>query len=179
MVESQKNDVVLFVGDSLTEGGRWDEWFPEFDSRNFGVSGNTAQDVLERIDEVIAEEPQVVVLMVGTNDLAWRRSVEQTVRTIESILWRLHSELPKARLIIQSVLPRDRERAAEVKDINIHLRQFAPTVKAEWLDLWPVFAADDGEVRADFSADRLHLTDEGYSAWAGVLRPVLVPNPSA
>lgn len=175
MADAGKAEAVLFLGDSLTEGGRWAEEFPDLDVRNFGVSGNTTQDILDRLDDVIAAQPATVVLMAGTNDLAWRRSVEQTVRNLESILWRLHHELPSSRLIVQSVLPRDRERADEVKQINIHLRQFAPTVKAQWLDLWPVFADDDGEVRPSYSDDRLHLTEAGYAAWVEALRPLLKP----
>ena len=160
----------VFLGDSLTEAGNWAERFPELDVVNLGVSGDTTEQVLERLSAVAEAAPATVVVMVGTNDLAWRRSVEQIVRNMESILWKLRNELPHARILVQSVLPRDRELADRVREINIHLRQFAPTVKAEWVDLWPVFAEEDGEIRAELSGDRLHLNEAGYEAWAQVLR---------
>jgi lysophospholipase L1-like esterase len=169
MAESDSTTTV-FLGDSLTEQGNWAERFPELDVVNLGVSGDTTEQVLERLNEVIEKRPSTIVVMVGTNDLAWRRSVESIVRNMESILWRLHNELPETRIVVQSVLPRDRELADRVREINIHVRQFAPTVKAEWVDLWPVFAEEDGEIKAELSGDRLHLNEAGYAAWAETLR---------
>jgi len=174
MVSDHENDQkTVFLGDSLTAEGRWAEWFPDGDVVNLGVGGDTTDHVLERLQDVIDLEPSTVVLMVGTNDLAWKRSVEQIVRGTESILWRLHHELPDARLVMQSVLPRAEEYADRVKEINIHLRQFAPTVKAEWVDLWPAFADDGGELRGEFSEDKLHLNEQGYQQWVETLRPTL------
>lgn len=172
MAESTSATTV-FLGDSLTEQGNWAQRFPELDVVNLGVSGDTTEQVLDRLEDVIGKKPTTVVVMVGTNDLAWRRSVEQIVRNMESVLWRLRHELPGARLLVQSVLPRDRELADRVREINIHVRQFAPTVKAEWVDLWPRFAQEDGEIRAEYSPDRLHLNEAGYEAWAEALRAVL------
>ncbi|THG32372.1 GDSL-type esterase/lipase family protein [Naasia lichenicola] len=163
----------IFLGDSLTEAGNWAEWFPDAGAVNLGVGGDTTELVLERLESVIEQAPGTIVLLIGTNDLAWRRPVEQTVRNIESILWKIHHELPETRVIVQSVLPRDRELADLVREINIHVRQFAPTVKAEWVDLWPELAEEDGEIKPEYSDDRLHLNDAGYSAWVAQLRPVL------
>lgn len=164
---------VVFLGDSLTEAGRWDEYFPGLDTVNAGRAGDTTADVQDRLAEVIERRPSVVVVMVGTNDFGLRATVEQVVRGTENILWTLHRELPDARVIVASVLPRERERAEWIRQVNIHVRQFAPTVKAEFLDLWPQFAEEDGELNTAFSSDRLHLNDDGYAAWADALRPLL------
>ncbi len=169
MADSDRATTV-FLGDSLTEQGNWAERFPELDVVNLGVSGDTSEQVLERLNAVIEQKPSTVVVMVGTNDLAWRRSVEQIVRNVESILWRLHHELPEVRILVQSLLPRDRELADRVRDINIHVRQYSPVVKAEWVDLWSVFAEPDGEIKSQYSDDRLHLNEAGYQAWAEELR---------
>lgn len=173
MSDHERSDKTVFIGDSLTAEGDWAAWFPDAEVVNLGVNGDTTEELLERLQGVIDEAPDVAVLMIGTNDLAWRRTVEQIVRNVESVLWRLRSELPDAKIVVQSVLPRSEEYADRVKEINIHLRQFAPTVKAEWIDLGPVFADDDGVLREDFSADRLHLNEHGYSVWVDALRPVL------
>lgn len=165
---------VLFLGDSLTEHGSWGEAFPDLQVVNSGRSGDTTTDVLERLDEVVQAGPAAVVLMAGTNDLHRRATVEQVVRGLENILVTLHRELPVTRLIVQSVLPREPERAEFVHQTNIHLRQFAPTVKAEYLDLWPEFADDDGALKTEYTDDRLHLNAAGYSAWADQLRPLLL-----
>lgn len=163
---------LLLLGDSLTEAGPWQAAFPDHEVVNAGVSGDTTADVAERLDAVVQHAPSAVVLMAGTNE-SRRATVEQVVRGLEDILFRLRRELPEARLIVCSVLPRERERADWIHDVNIHVRQFAGTVKAEFLDLWPTFADEDGELRTEFTTDRLHLTDAGYEAWAEQLRSVL------
>ena len=160
------------LGDSLTEAGPWQQAFPDRQVVNAGVTGDTTEDVAARLDAVVAEAPSVVVVMAGTNE-SRRATVEQVVRGLEDILFRLHRELPDARLVVCSVLPRERERADWIREVNIHVRQFAPTVKAEFLDLWPAFAEEDGELREDLSPDRLHLNERGYETWVEQLRPVL------
>jgi lysophospholipase L1-like esterase len=120
---------------------------------------------------VIESDPQTVVLLIGTNDLAERRSIERIVRNIESALVRLHQELPDARILLQSVLPRGREYADNVREINRHIWQFAATQRVHYLDLWPIMADADGALKADYSDDRLHLNEAGYDAWLSELRP--------
>jgi lysophospholipase L1-like esterase len=164
---------IAFVGDSLTAGGQWDEWFPDDAPVNFGVGGDTTNELVQRLPEVITAAPACVVMLIGTNDLAWRRSAEHIVRNIETMLVTLRRELPDAYLLVQSVLPREREYAEVIKDINRHLWQFAPTVRAQYLDLWPVFALEDGSLNPDYSDDGLHLVSAGYDAWLGELRPAL------
>jgi lysophospholipase L1-like esterase len=163
---------LVLLGDSLTEAGPWAEAFPDIDVLNAGVSGDTTADVAARLDGVVTGHPSTVVVMAGTNE-SRRATVEQVVRGLEDILFHLRHELPDARLIVCSVLPRERERADWIREVNIHVRQFAPTVKAEFLDLWPVFAEEDGELRSDFTTDRLHLTEAGYAAWVEELRSLL------
>lgn len=163
----------VFVGDSLTEGGRWQDWFPGDETVNLGVGGDTTEGLIERLDSVSAEDPDTVVLLIGTNDIANRRAVEQIVRNIETILVTIRAESPDARILVQSVLPRGAEYAEYVKEINRHVWQFAATVKAHYLDLWPVMAVEDGELNPAYTEDRLHLNEAGYDAWLSELVPAL------
>jgi lysophospholipase L1-like esterase len=163
----------VFVGDSLTEGGRWQEWFPDLETVNLGVGGDTTEGLIERLDAVAAEDPDVVVLLIGTNDVANRRGIEQVVRGIETILVNIRAALPDTRILVQSVMPRGAEYAEFVKEINRHVWQFAATVRAHYLDLWPVMAVEGGELNPAYAVDRLHLNDEGYQAWLSELEPAI------
>ncbi len=164
---------VLFLGDSLTAHGDWQGWFPEVEALNFGISGNTTVDVMGRLASVVEADPDEVILLIGTNDLGTRHTVEHLVRNVQSILVDLRRDLPGSRMLVQSVMPRGREFADRIQEANIHLRQFCATVHAQYLDLWPVLALDDGELNPTFSEDRLHLNDAGYEAWLSELRPAL------
>jgi lysophospholipase L1-like esterase len=167
-----KNETVVFVGDDATRAGDWAAWFPEDDVINLGVDGDTTATLAERIDDVIQSGPDSVVLLIGTNDFTGRRSVEQVVRGVESLLVAMRRELPGTRLLLQSILPRGAELAPRIRDANRHLRQFSSTVRAQYLDLWPALADESGDaIRAEFVDERGRLTAEGYEAWLAELRP--------
>lgn len=165
---------VVFVGDSLTQDGSWAEWFPDLDVRNLGRGGDTSDDLLARLDEVVAADPDEIVLLIGTNDLGTRQTVEHLVRNVETACVQLRRDLPGSRMLLTSILPRGREFAQRIKEANIHLRQFSSTVRAQFLDLWPALALEDGELNPAFTDDRLHLNEAGYRAWTAELGPALI-----
>ncbi len=89
--------------------------------------------------------------------------MEQVVRGTENILWTLHHQLPDARIVVVSVLPRERERAEWIRQVNIHVRQFAPSVKAGSSTSGPSFAEEDGELDPRYTEDRVHVNEAGYA----------------
>ncbi|MEX1079414.1 MAG: GDSL-type esterase/lipase family protein [Homoserinimonas sp.] len=171
--DSAEPHSIAFVGDSLVREGDWANRLGGDTVQNFGVSGDTTDDVLARLGSIIETRPDEVLLLIGTNDLGTRHTVEHLVRNIESMLIELRRELPESRVLVHSILPRGREFAHSIKDANIHLRQFSATVHAQYLDLWPALAQGDGSIDPRFSDDRLHLNDEGYDAWLAELLPAL------
>ena len=69
---------LLFIGDSITECwdtrglAVWNEYYEPLRGANFGVEGDTTQNVLWRITEggaLNAISPRVVVVMIGTKIL--------------------------------------------------------------------------------------------------------------
>lgn len=164
---------IAFVGDSLTEQGQWETWFPDREARNLGVGGDTTADLIARLDEVVEFHPDAVTLLIGTNDLGQRKSVEHLVRNIQFLLVTLRRALPGTRMLVQSIMPRGAEYSERVHDANRHLRQFAPSVNAQYLDLWPALVGEKDEISSEYSDDKLHLTDAGYEAWLSELRPAL------
>lgn len=170
----------VLLGDSLTGDGGWSALLPTGDADDaaatidLGRADQTTDDVLALLPEVVAAHPATVVLSVGTHDLGrLRRGPEPTVRALETILAHLRRDLPTARLVVLSVPPRGREMAERIRVVNIHLRQFAPVVRAEHVDLWPVLGFGDGELNPAFTDDRLHLGPDGAAAVREALAAVL------
>jgi lysophospholipase L1-like esterase len=71
--------VLVCVGDSITEGVGSADWVAMLGEQvgahgvqavNAGVAGDLAWNVLRRLDTVIQCDPDIVTLMVGTNDVA-------------------------------------------------------------------------------------------------------------
>ncbi|PZE29010.1 MULTISPECIES: GDSL-type esterase/lipase family protein [unclassified Curtobacterium] len=166
-------ELVLFVGDSLTAGGDWQSWLPGERVRNLGVNGDTTDGVLARLDEVVAAQPDVIVLLIGTNDFGnHRATAEHVVRNVESILVDLRRDLPGVRLLLVSILPRAASFTPRIEEANRHLRQFVATCRAQFLDLWPALAEGD-RIDPRFTEDDLHLNEDGYRAVVGELLPAL------
>jgi lysophospholipase L1-like esterase len=166
---------VLFLGDSITEGGLWSDLFPDLPTTNRGIGGEATYDLLERVDSTI-NDPLAVSLMIGTNDLhgpRGRRDATQVVDRTDEIVRRIRAAAPDTLLLLNSVLPRTEHFADQIRAINAGYRKVAERHGAEYVDLWPVFADDSGAVRQGLTRDNLHLTPAGYLAWADVLRPYL------
>lgn len=163
---------IVFLGGSLVHSGRWQEWLPEYRCLNFAVDGATTSRIAARTDAVIGEAPHAIVLLAGTDDVASRGAVELTVRAVQNILYRLRSALPEAWILVHSLVPWAVESTPLLEEINRHLWQFAPSVRAQYLDLWPALAEDDA-MNPHYSDDRHHLNADGYEAWLAELKPAL------
>jgi lysophospholipase L1-like esterase len=172
-LESATSETIVFVGDSITHDGRWQEWFPDSQVHVEATPGDTTDRLVERLPAIIELQPDIIVLLIGSNDFGANRSVEYVVRSIEYFLAMVRRDVPGARTLVQSIIPRGREYAADIKNANRHVRQFATTLHAQYLDLWPSLAMDDGELSPEFTNDRVHLTEAGYEAWLNELRPAL------
>jgi acyl-CoA thioesterase I len=69
---------LVCAGDSITQGVISANWVrqvaaalaPALDTVNAGISGDLAWNLLTRLDEVIACQPAVVTVLIGTNDVA-------------------------------------------------------------------------------------------------------------
>ncbi|OII34770.1 hypothetical protein BIU98_02040 [Curtobacterium sp. MMLR14_010] len=172
MTENDR-ELVLFLGDSITEGGSWDQRLPNERTLNQGIGGDTTDGVLARIDSVVAAAPDVIVLLIGTNDFGnHRKSAEHVVRNVETILVTLRRELPGVRLLLVSILPRQADHTPRIEEANRHLRQFVATCHAQYLDAWPALA-DGDHLSEKYTEDGLHLNDEGYRAYVDELVPAL------
>jgi acyl-CoA thioesterase I len=95
-----KDLTIVAVGDSLVEGygatGKQD--FVSLVSLklgvpilNYGISGNTSNDVLARLESVTEEKPDITILLVGGNDALRKVPKEQTFTNITTTINRLQA----------------------------------------------------------------------------------------
>src|SRR5262245_41079427 len=159
-------DDVVFLGDSITEGGPWEELFPGVRTRNRGIGGDTSDGVLRRLEQVTRAQPAKVFLLIGTNDLYSGASEDEIVANIEEILERLKQESPDTEVYLQSVLPRAADYRTRIEALNARLAEVAGEQAAAWVDLYPAFVdPEKGAIRPELSNDDLHLLGPGYALW--------------
>ena len=79
-----RNPRVVFLGDSITDLWRLNEYFPDRDFVNRGISGQITGEMLARIKaDVLDLHPEAMLILGGTNDLA--RGIPLTA--IENNYW--------------------------------------------------------------------------------------------
>lgn len=166
---------VVLLGDSLTQGGLWDAWLPEFRTLNRGIAGDTTEDVLARLDSAI-DEPVLVSVLIGTNDLHFAkrlRDIRGIAARVERILSEISTRAPNATILLNSVPPRTAWFAPRLRALNGLYEEVAARNSATFVDLWDALANESGALREEFTTDNIHLQPAGYEAWAAVLRPVI------
>jgi lysophospholipase L1-like esterase len=159
-------DDIVFLGDSITEGGPWEEMFPDLRVRNRGVGGDTSEGVHARLEQITRATPTKVFLLIGTNDLFRGDSEDEIVSNITDVLDRLKQETPDTEVYLQSVLPRAPSYRADIEALNARLAEVALEHGSAWIDLYPAFLdPETGGIRAELSNDELHLLGPGYKLW--------------
>jgi lysophospholipase L1-like esterase len=166
----QSTDIV-FLGDSITEWFPLDEMFPGLPIKNRGISGDTTDGVLRRLYQITDGQPRQIFLKIGTNDLGFGHSQSHIIANYETILARIKAESPQTEVFVQSILPRHRRFAGQIRHINQEIALLAQKFGYRYLDIFPAFADTHGGIRPEFSNDDLHLLHAGYVQWQKLLAP--------
>jgi lysophospholipase L1-like esterase len=176
---------VLFLGDSIaafftTRGSAvWErEIAPLGTVVDFGIEGDRTQFVLWRVrnGELDGTNARVVVLMVGTNNLA-SATPENVARGVAAVVDTVREKLPRAVIVLNAILPRgtpDDPARAKLADVNARLASLADGTHVRWLDAGAGFVDAGGAIDRALMPDRLHPSAAGYEVWAAALRPVLL-----
>jgi lysophospholipase L1-like esterase len=168
---SATHAAVVFVGDSITEGGLWSEWLPGVDVINRGISGNTTQDILDRMPHIVSVRPDKLFLMIGVNDLNKRLGAAVALRNYTTLFDLIDAQLPNTEVYIQSVLPVNAVWPlidnTHIPTLNAALARHADERGYRYIDLHSVFADAEGALKPDLSNDGIHLLAPGYRLWRG------------
>jgi lysophospholipase L1-like esterase len=170
---------VVLLGDSITQA--WGEdftgYFPGMKLANRGISGDTTRGVLIRLQEdVLALQPQAVVLLIGTNDLEEQADPETIAGNLKLIIAALKTSNPAMPIVLCQVFPSSESKkrpADKIKKVN---RLYAAAVKGDaqvtLVETWPLFADPQGDAKPEEFPDLLHPNMAGYLKWAAALRPI-------
>ena len=158
---------------------------------NFGVSGETAPEGLERLEEVLAAKPVAALLEFGANDCYQGVPVEETRAALEAMIaglkaagagvllagWRTTEDLfsrYEADPDLAGLLPLAPPafNAAYVRAFNA---MHAELAQEHGLALMPHILAPLGDDARHFQADAVHPSALGTRLLAQALAPLLLP----
>ena len=94
-VKSDKK-IIACIGDSLTHGNIGQNWidylrkeFPNDVFLNEGINANTAWQVIQRLDPILQCQPDLIILLIGTNDALGSFDINSGLR------YKKNNELPE------------------------------------------------------------------------------------
>lgn len=180
--EQSPERLTVLAGDSISL------WFPnnllptERNWLNQGISGETSSGLLKRLHLFEQTQPETIFVMIGINDLLRGTSEQSILDNYQQIVQELDKAHPQAQIVLQSILPhaqdsnwegRDRLLSISnrrIQDLNKQLEDIAREEGVYFLDLYPLFANLDGDLRPELSTDGLHLNALGYQTWSIALQ---------
>jgi len=189
---------VLFTGSSLME------YFPVCELAmdaglttpvyNRGIGGTTTDDFLREIDTVLLDlAPAKVFLNIGTNDMTDRvygdRWMDHLSENYEKILRIAREKLPDTRIYCMAYYPTNRhlpdqqdwqiamlkERTPEnIAACSARVKALAEQYGCEYIDVNRGLADENGEQKAEFAIDGVHMYANAYRIVFENLKPYLL-----
>ena len=178
---AQGNANILFLGDSITQlwttSGKsaWNQDFAPVGAMDAGIGGDGTEQVLYRLNHGNLDgiHPQVVVLMIGVNDLIGGATPQEVSAGIAAVVQTLRDKLPDAKILLLGLLPpfdNNSPIRQEAAVVNATLPGLADNQHVYFVDTWPAFVNQDGTTRSElFQPGLLHPDAQGYGVLAQVI----------
>jgi beta-glucosidase len=178
---------VVFLGDSITDDfanrqGRpvWRMFFGRMGAANLAVAGITTSQVLWQVQtgQVAALNPEVVVILIGTNNLGLGQSPADTAVGIAAIVDQLGEQLPDTRVLLLGLLPRGERPDNPFRDaiarVNRRIARLADGQRVQFINFGPDYLRPDGTIPFELMPDFLHPSQEGFKIYAaGIWEPLV------
>ena len=175
---------VVFMGNSITEG--WKNADPDFFKRpgfiNRGISSQTTPQMLLRFrQDVIDLQPQVVIILAGTNDIAGNTGPMTLDQIRDNIISMVElSRANNIKVVLCSVLPAydynwrpGLQPNIKIPKLNEMLREYSVIAGVQYLDYFSEMADKRNGLPEELAADGVHPTRKGYDVMKRMLLDTL------
>jgi lysophospholipase L1-like esterase len=174
---SQKKAV--FLGDSITSYWNLSSQFPGTQLINKGIQGDPTSDMLRRFDvDVIQLQPQVVVILGGTNDIVRRLATQdQSMSNMQAMISK--AQAAGIQVVIGTLPPV----ARNIGSLGYGNQDFDPLIASynqalnsldvPIADYHQALAGPDGLPISGVLRDGVHPTQDGYNRMASVIAPMI------
>lgn len=175
--ETEKNVIILqkkltkylFLGDSITERYRLNDYFVDYYVLNSGMGGDTTENILKNLESrVYKYNPSAVFLMIGTNDVNQDIDSDYIFDNIKNIITKIQRNLPETKIFVEPILPAGNEWAENERNekrikINKLLKKEYNNSDVIYIDIYDEFVdSKNGQLKSEYTADGLHLNDSAY-----------------
>ena len=171
---------IIMLGDSITDEGEWTELLG-LNVKNRGISGDTIERILHRLDTILESKPKQIFLMIGINDLINDgKSVTKILEQYKQLLRNFPENTPNTKVFIQSVLPLNNKVDLYWQDnknilkLNSGLKKLAKEFNYEYIDIFSLLLDSENQLDAQYTVDGLHLNGQAYLIWKAVIEKYMI-----
>lgn len=178
------SDDIVFLGNSITDGGEFQELLGMSNVKNRGISSDVITGVEKRIAQVMLGKPKKLFLLIGINDVSHNLTVSQLAARYERLVKNIRMLSPSTEVYLQSVMPINNDfkryksligKEKVITGLNKEIERIAKENDCTYIDLTPALADPaSGKLKRAYTNDGLHLTGAGYKAWMNVVKPYVV-----
>lgn len=160
-----------YFGSRYPEGVCWADQLEGFEVINCGLNGMTIpRNHIRSVGRIRSSDPDLVIVMLGTNDLLSGLSAEQIADRMEGYLTSLLSEGKLVLLISPPILQYgewvlDDDVVEESQELGGRYRELAERMNCMF--------ADSGEWGIEMTFDGVHFSPEGHKTFADELNMIL------
>ena len=169
---------VIFLGNSITQGGDWAKLTGDSTVINRGIGADITFGLRARLADVTKRKPSKLFVLIGINDISKDIPDAVIAAQYRALIDSVKSQSPQTRIYVQSILPlnptvknfpQHYDKQARVVAVNRLIRQMARATGATYVDLWPIFVDRQNRLDASLTGDGLHLNQQGYERWVRFL----------
>ncbi|WP_421989187.1 GDSL-type esterase/lipase family protein [Roseococcus sp.] len=174
---------MVFLGDSITEGWQaqiFQQFYGHRTAINLGIGGDATQGMLWRLGNghwPAGLRPQLIVLMIGTNNIGYDATAENTAIAIGAVVAKLQQLSPNSRILLLGLLPRGATAADPLRGLveqtNRLIAPCADGRRVVFANPGPMLLDGAGNLADYVSFDGLHLTMVGYAILSAAIEPAV------
>ena len=174
---------IIFIGDSIIEYYPLQELLGTSKTIvNRGIRGYQTGLLRENLDaHLYGDAVDQIVLLIGTNDIGKDVPMNETLNNLESVIQTISRDYPLSQIKLVSILPvhqgeeykqtvyiRTNEK---IKALNQAYQDLASAyMQVEFVPVFENLLDQEGQLKADYTTDGLHLSVAGYQALSNTLK---------
>lgn len=170
---------VIFLGNSITQGGDWAKLTGDSTVINRGIGADITFGLRARLADVTRRKPSKLFVLIGINDISKDIPDAVIAAQYRALIDSVKRQSPQTKIFVQSILPlnptvknfpQHYDKQERVVAVNRLLREMARATGTTYIDLWPIFTDTHHRLDASLTGDGLHLNAQGYERWVRYLK---------
>ena len=166
----RNNELILFLGDSITERYNLNLYLHNFYTVNSGIGGNNTDDILNDMNSrVYIYKPKKVFLLIGINDLLFTTKTDnEIIDNIDKIIKNINDKT-NSQIYLESIYPVNINVKKDIpKDSNQKINNFNKKLSkicnknCEYINMHKNLTDKDGNLKKIYTNDGIHINKLGY-----------------